>query len=129
MKHLWLTLVALLSLGLVSCSSNSEPDMNQSDAEVDISAESEPVRDVAGEAAFLEAVYSTVPEESKNAKNEAAVLDLGYSLCEVAEAEGITTGEAAQMHIDLLDPNSEGWMLNMSVALLAGKASGEILCP
>lgn len=70
-----------------------------------------------------------MPEESKNAKNEAAVLDLGYTLCEVAEAEGITTADAAQMHIDLLDPKSEGWMLNMSVALLAGKASGEILCP
>lgn len=72
---------------------------------------------------------AALPPHMDTEANRAALLSFGYSLCENARAADISTVVAAQDHIDTLDTNDSQWMLDMALALLAGKNSGELLCP
>lgn len=123
---------------LTGCSAQSAPPAAESSelspstpAEAEVMDESiyTPRATDEDEAAYLDAVYESLPERFKSAELEADTLALGHTFCEWAAEYGITTDESAQAHIDTLDKNDPGWMYSMTLALLAGKKSGELFCP
>lgn len=119
-------ILAIAALALVGCTSSAgtEPEPEQTEAPA-----SPPRASAEDEAAYLEKLVASMPPGADSEDSRAAVLEMGYQLCDSARASGGTTADAAQALIDNLDPDSNGWMLMMGTALLSGEYSGEYLCP
>lgn len=131
MKRITIVVVAVAALILTGCSAGPEQTSTPAPSETSSSAPTpEPIKAGAdAEAAYISALVASMPPGADSADTRAAVLDLGYRMCENARDQGGTTTEMAQVYIDALDPEDESWMLMMGTALLAGKHAGEQLCP
>lgn len=81
------------------------------------------------EAAYLDKLVASMPPGVDSPEARSAVLEMGYRFCDSAAKLGTSTAEAAQVYIDALDTQADGYMLMMGTALLGGQYAGEYLCP
>lgn len=116
----------ILTIAVVGCSQQTVPEPVPETAP----AELQPIKVSAEtESEYVQTMAEALPQNMDTPANREALLSFGYSLCENAREHDISTVIAAQDHIDTLDTQDPQWMLDMGLALLAGKHSGEMLCP
>src|SRR5690606_22112978 len=101
MKRIALATVSLVAAAaLVGCSASSEVEAAPAQAEA-----VEPARIKAredAEAGYLAGLVASMPPGAGSEESRAAVLDLGYGMCDSARENRTTTEETAQLYNDAL---------------------------